>query len=240
MRRLILAAIAVAAIAAPAFAQTVPAPVLVTKAPPMPGYPQKCGFYYGLDAEGISATVPNAPAGTNVIGGDIGVLVGYACQFSQIPYFVEGIFDFQNLNAGTAGFSLTGPAHLEQRVGVQTPLLQFLPALGFPSTGTIGSLPVLPPGVTVNGAAQNYLYAAVNEDDISASLGVSTATAWLVSPEIGTGMLVPLKLGNGWNAVADVWAGVELQTNSICLGSGVGSMCPKLGTGYRTGVSFKF
>jgi hypothetical protein len=153
---------------------------------------------------------------------------------------VEGIFDFQNLNAGAPGFSLTGPAHLEQRVGVQTPLLQFLPALGFPSTGTAPALPVLPPGVTVNGAAQNYFYGAIDEDDISSTVGAATARAWLISPEVGTGLLIPLKLSNGWSVVADTWAGVELQTNAVCVGSGIGSMCPKLGTRYKTGVSFKF
>ena len=207
------------------------------KAPPIPGYPSRCGLYYGFDALGSGSTVANAPAGTTVIGGDIGAVVGYACQISSIPYFVEGIFDFQNLNATAPGFSMSGPAHLEQRLGVQTPLLQFLPALGFPSTGTPPNLPVLPPGVTVTGAAQNYVYGAVNEDDISASAGLGNFHAWLVSAEIGTGMLVPLKLANGWNAVADVWAGVKLQSDSVCIGT---PNCPKFGTGFDTGVSFKF
>ena len=211
---------------------------IVNKSPV--GYPSKCGWYVGINAEAGAGTVPNAPvAGTNVFGGDIGAGVGYACNVGGFPYFAEALVDYQNLNAGSVGgFSMTGPVHLEQRVGVQTPLLQFFPALGFPTTGTPPNLPVLPPGATVTGAAQNYFYGAVNEDDISAGIGVATGRAWLVSPEIGTGFLFPLKVSTGAAMVADTWAGVELQTNSVCLGAT--GMCPKLGTRYKTGVSFKF
>lgn len=236
--RIFLAILAALLLVGTAHAQTTTTPVMATKAPPIPGYPSKCGFYFGVNALGGGSTVADAPVpGTTEIAGDVGGLVGYACSISSIPYFIEGIFDWQNLNATAPGFSLTGPAHIEQRVGVQTPLLQFLPVLGFPSTGTVGSLPVLPPGVTVNGAAQNYMYGAVNEDDISGQVGLTTARAWLISAEVGTGMLVPLKLANGWNAVADVWAGAKLQSDSLCIGT---MACPKLGTGFQTGVAFKF
>jgi hypothetical protein len=215
------------------------AQAIVSKSPVVSGYPQKCGWYVGVNAEAGAGAVPNAPAGTNVFGGDIGAGLGYACAIGNIPYFAEALADFQNLNGGSVGgFSLTGPVHLEQRAGVQTPLLQFLPVLGFPSTGTIPNLPVLPPGVTQTGVAANYFYGAIDEDDISAGLGLATGHAWLVSPEFGTGLLFPLKLSNGMNMVADTWAGVELQSSSVCLGAT--GMCPKLGTRYKTGVSFKF
>lgn len=196
----------------------------------------RCGFYYGINAEGGAGVVPNAPAGTTVIGGDIGGLVGYACPIGATPWFAEAIADFQNLNAGNNGFSLSGPAHLEQRAGFQTPLLQLLPALGFPSTGTPPSLPVLPPGASV-GTPANYLYGAVNEDDISSQIGVATARRWLISPEVGTGMLIPIKLANGTNIVGDVYAGYEFQSNAICVG---GNMCPKLGGRFKIGTSFKY
>lgn len=198
----------------------------------------KCGMFYGVNAEGGAGQVSGAPAGTTVVGGDIGALVGYACPASGFPWFVEAIFDFQNLNAGNNGFSLTGPAHFEQRVGVQTPLLAFLPSLGAPSTGTAPSIvPLLPPGVTVTGTPQNYVYGAFDEDDIGAQLGLATAKEWLFSPELGTGMLIPLQTSNGTQIIADAYAGVELQSNSICLGS---VACPKLETRFKTGVSFKY
>ena len=233
MRRYILTAI-VAAISGSAFAADLP---VITKASIL-GYPSKCGFYFGVDAEAGAGTVVAAPAGTVMVGGDIGGLVGYACNISSIPYFLEVIGDFQNLNAGSAGFSLSGPAHIEERAGVQVPLLQFLPVLGFPSFGTPPNLPVLPPGVTVTGTPASYVYAAADQDDISTQVGAASARAWLVSPELGIGLLTPLKLSNGWNAVADTWAGVELQTSAVCVGAT--GMCPKLGTRYKTGVSFKF
>ena len=233
-KTILAAAMAAAFFASSAFAQT------ATKAPSLAltGYPTRCGLYYGANAEGGASNVNGAPPGTVQVGGDIGLLVGYACVLPgvNIPYFVEGIFDFQNLNASANGFAMTGPAHLEQRVGVQTPLMQFLPALGFPSTGTIPNLPVLPPGVTVTGAAQNYLYGSVSEDDISATLGLSSARAWMVTAGFGTGLLTPIRLSNGWAAVIDTWAGITFQSTELC----IGGMCPALGTGFKTGVSVKF
>ena len=235
MRNLLLASVALIALVLPAAAADMP-----VKAPPVGGpYPTtRCGLYYGINAEGGAGTVPGTPPGTTVIGGDIGGLIGYACPVGTIPFFAEAIFDFQNLNAGNSGFSLSGPAHLEQRVGMQTPLLQLLPSLGFPSTGTAPSLPVLPPGATV-GQAQNYIYGAINEDDISSQFGLASAHDWLISPEIGTGMLIPITLSSGTHIVADTYAGYEMQSNSMCLGGATG-MCPKLGGRFKVGTSFKY
>lgn len=222
-------------LAAPALAQT------VTKAAPSSSlgspYPtSRCGFYYGINAEAGAGVVPGAPSGTTVVGGDVGALVGYACPSSPLNWFAEAIFDFQNLNAGNNGFSMSGPAHLEQRAGFQTPLFSFLGSLGI-NTGTPQSVqPMLPPGVTVSGSTQNYIYGAINEDDISSQLGAATAHQWLISPEIGTGMLIPLSAGTH-TIIADTYAGIELQSNSFCLGA---LACPKLGTRYKTGVSFKY
>jgi hypothetical protein len=233
MRKLVLGILAAGLSASTSLAADLP-----TKAPIYGGpYPTtKCGLYYGINAEGGAGNVPNAPAGTVVVGGDIGGLVGYACPMASIPIFVEALADFQNLNAGNAGFSLSGPAHLEQRLGVQTPLLQLFPSLGFPAAPTTPTLPVLPPGATV-GTPVNYLYGAINEDDISSQFGLASGRDWLVSPEVGTGLLIPIKLANGTPIVADTYAGYELQSNSMCIGAG---MCPKLGQRLKVGVSFKY
>ncbi len=199
----------------------------------------KCGLYYGINAEGGAGNVPNAPAGTVVVGGDIGILVGYACPIGSFPFFAENIVDFQNLNAGNAGFSLSGPAHIEQRAGFQTPLLQLLPNLGFNSLNTLSPQPIgplLPPGATA-GVPVNYVYGALNEDDISSNFGLHSGRSWLISPEVGTGLLIPVKLANGTPIVADTYAGYELQSNAQCIGSG---MCPKLGQRLKVGVSFKY
>lgn len=215
---------------------------MAVKGPLANPYPTtRCGFYYGINAEGGAGVVPNAPPGTTMIAGDIGALVGYACPIGATPWFAEGIVDFQNLNAGNNGFSLSGPIHIEQRVGVQTPLLQLLPNIGF-NVGTQLGTPqapsaVLPPGATLNGTVQNYIYGAINEDDISSQFMLASARKWLVSPEVGTGLLVPFKTAGGTPIVADTYAGYELQSSAICLGSGI---CPKLGGRYKVGVSFKY
>lgn len=231
MRKLVLGMLAAGLSASAASAADLPVKAIGQ-------YPTvKCGLYYGINAEGGAGVVPNAPAGTTVIGGDIGGLVGYACPIGGFPFFVEVIADFQNLNAGNAGFSLSGPAHLEQRAGFQTPLLQLMPSLGF-GTGLnpqpIG--PLLPPGATA-GIPVNYIYGAVNEDDISSQFGLHSGRSWLVSPEIGTGLLIPVKLANGTPIVADTYAGYELQSNAQCIGM---ATCPKLGQRLKVGVSFKY
>lgn len=234
--RLMIAAALVVGLAAPALAADLPTKAAPTLSLGNP-YPTKgCGFYYGINAEAGAGVVPDAPAGTTVVGGAVGGLVGMACPSSPLNWFAEAIFDFQNLNAGNNGFSMSGPAHFEQRAGFQTPLLSFLGSLGI-NTGTPQPIqPLLPPGVTVSGTAQNYIYGAINEDDISSQLGVATAHEWLVSPEIGTGLLIPLSAGTH-TVIADTYAGVELQSNSFCLGA---LTCPKLGTRFKTGVSFKY
>jgi hypothetical protein len=222
----------------PVHAANLPGP---TKAP-APAYPTtRCGFYLGVDGEGSAGAVNGAPPGTISTGGTIGGLGGYACPTATFPWFVEALADWQNLNASNNGFSLTGPFHGEVRAGVQTDLLQLLPQV-FPGTGTPAGLPaptppVLPPGATTNGPAVNYVYGAMNFDDLSSQFGALTARDWLFSPEFGAGMLVPVKLANGKPVVMDAWAGVELQTNSFCLGQ---IACPHLGTRWKVGAAAKF
>lgn len=209
----------------------------VYKAPPAVGYPQKCGGYFGFDGQGGASTVSSAAPGTTVIGGDIGGLVGYACQVSSIPYFVEVIADFQNLNGSTNGFALTGPFHGAVRLGVQTPLMSYLSGLGLnlPTANT----PVLPPGTTLNGSPQNYLYGQYNVDDISAQLAFSAGRVWMSSAEIGTGLLQPIKISsNGWNAVLDSSAGLTFANSELCFG-GV-SKCPQMNTGFKAALKLKF
>jgi hypothetical protein len=235
-----LAAIGAAALALalPAHAQTAtPAPAAAPVGLALGPYPtSNCGVYYGINSEAGAGVVENAPAGTTVVGGDIGALIGYACP-GATPWFVEGLFDFQNLNAGSNGFGLSGPVHFEQRAGIQTPLQAFIASLGAPSTGTPQALPLLPPGYSA-GPPQNYLYAAINEDDISSQYGLSTAHEWLVSPEIGTGIQFNLTGTGKATIVADTFAGIELQSSSFCLG--VLGSCPKLGPRFKTGISFKY
>ena len=233
-------ALIVAAIAA-LLAGPVAAAPLVTKAAPTINpfagpYPNSgSGFYYGLNATGSASQIQNSTAaGAAAIGGAIGGTVGFTWISSPTTFvFVEAMFDFQNLNGGSAGLSLTGPAHLEQRVGFGSPLQQFLGSfINSSQLPAVPGIPVLPSGVTA-GPQNGYFYAALNEDDISASVGATSNREWLISPEFGVGM--QSRLSN--NVMADVWAGIKLSTNGICLGS---IACPKLGAGPVAGVSFKY
>jgi hypothetical protein len=213
---------------------------IVTKAPPVvtPGYSGGNGFYFGAGMEGSGTSIANAPTpGTTAIGGDIEAVVGYGFTLSNIPMFVDAAIGFQNLNGGSAGFALSGPAHAMERFGIQAPIAQLLPIIGINPQQI--SIPVLPPGVTVNGATQSYWFGGLTEDDVSASVGVATAHEWLVSAITGPGLLVPVKVAN-WNAVIDVWAGLTLTSSGLCVGTGLASACPQLGTGARAGVRFLF
>ncbi len=214
---------------------------MITKAPQLAYPTTKCGGYLGVNTEGSAANVPGAPPGTIVTGGTIGGLAGYACPTAVLPWFVEGIADWQNLNAGNNGFSLTGPFHGEARIGVQTDIFQYVLQL-LPGTGNLSALPTptppaLPPGATPNGPMTDYFYGAFNADDISSSFGLASARAWLFSPEFGMGILVPVKLANGKPIVLDAWLGDELQTNSMCLGT---VTCAKLGNRWKVGAAVKF
>src|SRR5580692_5576694 len=129
------------------------------KAPPLSNiYPTtKCGLFYGINAEGGSGIVNGAPAGTVQIGGDVGGLVGWACPTAGIPYFVQANFDFQNLNAGNAGFSMKGPAHFTQLAAIQTPLVSWVSGwLNIGQSNIPAVVPLLPPGVSIVGTPQNY------------------------------------------------------------------------------------
>lgn len=235
LARMILLAAGALALANPAFAQT------VTKAPPISNvYPTKgCGAFYGVNGEGSSAVVNGAPGGTVAIGGDIGGLVGWACPSASIPWFFEADFDFQNLNAGNAGFSMTGPAHFTQVAAVQTPLLSWFGQFINVGQGNINTnvQSMLPPGVTVNGSPQNYVGATLTEDDVSATYGGATARQWLVSPGIRTGLLFNLTGPNGTQAIGDSYVGLDFQSSGACVG--VAGGCSKLGTRYVVGFSLK-
>lgn len=192
-----------------------------------------CGAYYGVNAMGSASPIANATPGATAIGGDIGGTIGYTCATSASTFwFAEATADFQNLNGSGSGFSLTGPAHFEERFAFGGPLNQMLNVLPNLNIPAVPSLPNLPNGITA-GPSNGYIYAAINEDDVSATFGNSTGRDWIISPEFGVGMLS--RLSN--NVVADAWVGARLQTGKVCVG---GFSCPSLSNGVVTGIAFKY
>lgn len=224
-------ALAFLAITAPAYAADIPLP----KASPLGPYPTNgCGLYYGVNALASAMPIADATPGATAIGGDIGGTFGYTCAINGGAefWFVEGMADFQNLNGNGPGFGLSGPVHLEQRVGFGSPIsnmLALLPNLNLPAVPSVGPLPA---GVTA-GNVNGYFYGAANEDDISAYFGLTNNREWIISPEAGIGALT--RFSN--NVVFDAWVGARIQGEGICLGA-LG--CPKLSTGVVTGMALKY
>lgn len=216
------------------------------KTPPLSNvYPTKsCGFFYGANAEGSTGIVNGAPAGTVQIGGDVGLLVGWACPTAPVPWFVQADFDFQNLNAGNAGFSMKGPAHFSQTAAIQTPLFSYIGQWLNVGQNNIPT-PVLPPGITLSGQPQNYVGLMVTEDDISTSFNLASNREWLVSYGLRVGSLfnataapVAGSTTKPLPVVIDTYAAVLWQSDSTCVGT-TKVVCPKMGDRFVAGLDVK-
>jgi hypothetical protein len=220
---------------------------MAMKAPPLSNtYPvSKCGLYYGVVAQGSSGVVNGAPAGTVQIGGDVGGLIGYACPTSSIPWFVEFDAMFQNLNAGNAGFAMSGPAHLEAEAAIETPIFSLFNQYFNIGQGNIPAPSTwLPTGYSINGAPTNYIGVVTVVDDISASSGVASAHEWLWTPlGLRTGLLFNLVGPNNIKMVGDAFAGLDFQSNSLSFGTPIvntpNSTSAKIGEKFVMGIKFK-
>ena len=217
---------------------------MAVKAPPISNvYPTGCGWYYGLVAQGSSGVVNGAPAGTVQIGGDVGGLVGYACAKSAIPWFAEIDIEAQNLNAGNAGFTTSGPLHIEAEFAIQTPLLTYVSQWFNIGQGNI-PLPVvwLPTGFSVTGTPVNYLGVVTVGDDVSSQFGAARLHEFMWTPiGLRSGILFNLLGPNSQQVVADAFAGLDLQSNAVNFGSIApnGSNNVKFSQKFVMGVKFK-
>lgn len=242
-RHFIAAALVLVAAAAPALSAD-----LVRKAPlasDAGGYPTGCGMYYGIATEGSASPIKDAPVNATALSGALGGLLGYTCPIrgGTAFWFAEVIAGAQALNGGGNGFGMKAPIHVEQRVGIGGPISGMLGLLSIPAISdlpALPSIPNLPAGISA-GVPRAYVYFALNQDDISANFGSAGGQNWVITPEAGMGMLS--RLSN--NVVVDVWAGAKFAGNSVCLGGGApfglgAAGCAHTGTGFKTGVSFKY
>jgi|ERR1700726_2121212 len=231
MKKFLLAAMA-ALISLPALAADLP-----VKAPSLSyQYPStKCGMYYGVNTMGSSAAVENAAIGTQTVQGAIGLTLGYTCPAGAGYWFVDGMFDFANLNGSANGFALSGPAQFEQRFGFGAPIpliLGLIPGLGS-LQNAVPSLIPLPPGTAVV-TSNPYLYASIHEDDIGVAVGLAANRTYLISAGIGIGNKT--RLSNG--VVFDPFAEYVLPSSEMCVGLAGG--CVKRGAGVRFGAALEF
>lgn len=203
------------------------------------------GFYFGLYTTGgmgsIQGSALQVAPGVNpntitAVEAAVGGLVGYywvmptcATCFAA----VEGMFGWQNVNGNSAGFSFSGPASFKQRLlyGADTatiaslfPTLFPIPLPGFPST--LGNVTNIKP----------YIYAAIDEDDVSLTVFESANRTWSVAPEFGLGALGQV----GATTVVDVFAGVKLPQRGVCVGAFALDACANLGTTAVVGAAFKW
>lgn len=238
MKRLamMIALLAAAAIPAAAADLTLKAPAQTLLGP---GYTGQ-GLYVGMNMGGgggnANVSVPGIGSGNLVdLQALVGVTVGYAWTLSPTRWVaVEGDFDIMNLSTSGSGLPLTlnGPADLEQRVLYGFPIQAFLAMLPVQLSGiTLGPLPpfqALPPNVTA-GNAHMYVFAGIDEKDVSANFGASSNKVWLIAPEVGFGNRV--QLSNGM--AQDVSLGVQFDSKGMCVGAPVGAPgCGNLGTQY--------
>lgn len=192
-------------------------------------YPPGCGLYYGGVMSGAAGGGnTNAISGTQVLAGDLGVVLGYTCPIGNSSFwFVESIASVSKVNGAdnASGFALAGAASFEQRVAIGAPwavVQQLTAAIPSISGIAVPSVSTLPAGISA-GPVNPYVFVGVNERDVSATLGLQTGRAWLVSPEVGFGTLT--RLSNGM--VIDGW--VKYQPASTRVGIGL------TGQAFRTG-----
>lgn len=198
------------------------------------GYPTRCGAYYGLGTGGNAGAVNGAPAGTQVVQGDLDVIVGYTCPFAANAFwFVEASGGFSNLNGSSNGFSLSGPGVFIERAGIGSPInniLNILPSFNFPS---VPALPALPAGIVAS-PGNAYVFTGLVEQDFGVLTAAASGHNWVLSPMLGAGILT--RLSN--NVMLDTWAGWQMNAqNSVCLGTG---QCVKPGDMVRVGTSLKY
>lgn len=234
MKKILLA---MAAFALGTAAQAADLPAAITKAPQgYASYPTtKCGLYYGVNTMGSTAAVENTAIGTQTVQGAIGLTLGYTCPVGQGYWFVDGMFDFANLNGSRNGLDLSGPAQFEQRFGFGAPipiLLSLVPGLAS-LQNAVPSLIPLPTGVTVV-TSNPYLFGSIHEDDTGVSLGFAANRAYLISAGIGIGNKI--RWSNG--IVFDPFAEYVLPSSGMCIGLAGG--CVKRGPGVRVGAALEF
>lgn len=203
------------------------------------GYSQypttKCGMYYGINTMGETSAVNNAAVGTQFVQGAIGLTLGYTCPLGGGYWFVDGMFDFANLNGSSNGFALTGPAMFEQRFGFGAPvplLLSLIPGLST-LQNAVPSLIPLPSGVSVV-TSFPYLFGSVHEDDVGVSNGFTSNKQYLISAGFGIGNKV--RLSNG--VVFDPFAEYILPSSQMCIG--ITGNCIQRGAAVRVGAALEF
>lgn len=206
------------------------------------------GLYFGAWTTGNMGSVQGSalqtlgpgvnPNSVTAVEAGVGGLVGYLWNLPQncatCFFAVEGWLGWANVNGGTQGFSFSGPAMAKERIlyGADTatiaaafPQLFPFPVPPFPSN--LGNITNIKP----------YIYAAIDEDDVSLNVpGIGANRIWSVAPEFGLGAKGQVSA----TVAVDVFAGVKLPQKGVCVGVFTTEACAGMGTTVVGGVALDF
>jgi len=217
--KMLAAAAALAAFAAPAIAADMP-----VKAAPIPyttGYPYAAsGFYYGLGASATGQNASLANTGVVSIGAGLDGVIGFQWKGGLDFIALEGVFTYTNLGnssacavvGGVENCSLNSQFEVEPRVKFGFPLTTLtalLPNLSqyFPA------LPQLPASF-VAANQHPYIFLGAPIRDVSSNFGLNSGKEWTVQAELGAGILSQWQSG----IALDVSAGCTIGNAGFSLG----------------------
>ena len=229
MRKLLLGAVALIALAVPAFA----ADMALKNPPVVPGYPfAASGIYWGVGASASAASATVANTGVFSAGAGIDGVVGYQWKGGLGFMAVEAIFTYTNLGnssacataAGTTSCSMGYQYEIDPRVKFGFPI-QTIQAILPNLSAAFPALPVLP-ATFVPANQTPYVFVGVPIRDVSANYGLSNGKEWLVQGEGGVGIL------NQWTngTAVDISAGCAVGNIGFTIGPAAQSASTKLGT----------
>lgn len=228
MKKLLLVVLGLL-LAAPAFGADL---ALKAQGPLFTGYPYTgSGAYWGIhtfaeiDRTGFAGQ-PGSIGTMYAAGAAVGATVGYQWGNGGTFYAIEAMASYKNLGASQES-AVTGSVDsrwsFTERVKLGGPManvLNLLPNIG----AAFPAMPALPSGGV--GTTHPYLFAAVHQDDISATFGVDSGRAWRVKPGFGVGIMQQLGTATAGNpgVVMDVWAEYVAPGTGITLGAPDGSV----------------
>lgn len=229
---LLLAAVALTALAAPAHAAD-----MAVKSPPL-GVPftNGSGFYWGIGTYGGVASsslngtgllVTNlATNNINAAGGGIDGAIGYINGNTSLVgfgnwYRFEAEASYQNIEGAVGGNSVASRWAATQEFDVNADVLAFITsAVGNGINWPTLTPPALPANVQV-GVPKQYIGVEVREFGINGQVGAANGVSVGIAPGVKTGFLYPTlgKDGKPNGGAIDLWASVTWNTRGATLGN---------------------
>lgn len=211
-----------------------------------------CGSYFGLgtfaevDRANITGTAGPA-VNADVAGGSLSIVGGYMCGDATGSSWkaIEVSANWQNIGgSNVAGTAI--PANMNTQIGFTERVL-----IGGPLASVLNLLPDLStlfpvlPAATFSTTTHPYLFAALHEDDVSASYFASSAKVWRVRAGVGTGIKQQLgavsQTPGASTVTMDIWSEYLFAGQGLTLGNTGGvSGSANQGAGARLGMTLEY